>query len=84
MTYEEALMALERAQSCSWQWPDLSIHDGITQAIEIFKRMKIDLDDASQPSVQEERATTCAHPSVVEVYCGYLCQECGDYLPPAT
>jgi len=84
MTYEEALMALERAQSCSWQWPDLSIHDGITQAIEIFKRMKIDLDDASQPSVQEERAARCPSCGVGDISFfdkGDTCGVCGSPVP---
>ena len=40
MTYDEALQALERAQSDAW---DYAMHDGITQAIEVFKRMNTDL-----------------------------------------
>lgn len=45
MTYDEALQALHTARGASWQFGDQSIHDGIVQAIEVFKRMKMDLDE---------------------------------------
>ena len=44
MTYNEALQALEKAQQTSWSW-DRFEYDNITQAIEVFKRMKIDLEE---------------------------------------
>ena len=52
MTYDEALQALNNAQVITWsKWAssqeitdvDIEIHDGLTQAIEVFKQMKIDL-----------------------------------------
>ena len=48
MTFEEALQALQRAQNVTWsasfEYNDLSIFDGLTQAIEMFKRMNDDLN----------------------------------------
>ena len=50
MTYNEALVALKNAQDATWYLPDsedCKIHDGITQAIEVFKRMEQDLKASS-------------------------------------
>jgi len=58
MNYNEALIALQRAQHSSWSWGNQSIHDGITQAIEVFTRMKLDLD-ASQPVNVGGQVTVC-------------------------
>lgn len=51
MTYDEALQALRHAQQATWYWDrsldnqkSLAIHDGITLAIEVFERMKTDLE----------------------------------------
>ena len=46
MTYDEALEALERAHRVTMPkpWQNSVVHDGITQVIEVFKRMKVDLD----------------------------------------
>ena len=44
MTYDEALQAFKGAQGVSWAYGSLDIHDRLTQAIEVFKRMKMDLD----------------------------------------
>ncbi|KKL46266.1 hypothetical protein LCGC14_2347280 [marine sediment metagenome] len=58
MTYNEALTALEKAQEAIWQdlpgSQDLNIyiHNGITQAIEVFKRMKMDLEAASGKQIE--------------------------------
>ena len=48
MTYDEALQALQRARTyCYSRYNEpLSIHNGLTQAIEVVKRMKADLDDS--------------------------------------
>lgn len=59
MTYTEALMALERAQSYSWQYSDLSIHDGITQAIQVFKRIRMDLEALQQKDSVDAGKCTC-------------------------
>ncbi len=48
MEYEEALVALQRARNKSWAWSNLAIHDGIVQATEVFRRMKVDLDMSLQ------------------------------------
>lgn len=44
MTFDEALKALKDAQRVTWIRS--SIHDGITQALEVFKRMDADLRQA--------------------------------------
>lgn len=55
MTYKEAIQALVRAQSATWG--DLSIHDGITQAIQVFKRMEMDLETCKESLNQLEEVT---------------------------
>ena len=44
MTYDEALQALKEAQGHLWMFEEQTARDRLTQAIEVFKRMKVDLD----------------------------------------
>ena len=58
MTFEEALEVLEKAQQTSWSW-DRFEHDGITKAIEVFKRMHTDLEQCRADLREYEEIGDC-------------------------
>ena len=54
MTFDEALEAVKRARGINWASSDLIADDGLSQAIEVFTRMNIDLIQCNADLEQRE------------------------------